>query len=217
MRKLVLLAAVAVLSIPTSGQTQGPAERNPTPRDLLQGTMGGQTTTGPAAARAAPVSALEFVRNATISDMYEIQSSQLAAQRSQNQQVKQFAQEMVQDHTKTTDELQQLVRQMPPAGAQPQTGAGGAAVAPGATFQVPTQLDPEHQQMLIQLQNAQGAEFDRLYARQQVMAHQDAVDMFRNYSQDGDNPQLRDWAGKTLPDLQDHLQKAQALQRGVSG
>jgi putative membrane protein len=50
-----------------------------------------------------------------------------------------------------------------------------------------------------------------------VTAHQQAVDMFRNYSQSGDTPQLKQWAAKTLPDLQQHLQMAQSLQQTVKG
>jgi putative membrane protein len=47
-----------------------------------------------------------------------------------------------------------------------------------------------------------------------MQAHLLAVDLFRNYSQAGDDPQLKQWASATLPTLQRHLQKVQALRSG---
>ncbi len=189
MRKLALFATVATLAaMPALAQTQ---TQGTTTRPGTTATQG--------ASRAEAVSAAEFVHMAAMSDMYEIQSSRLAEQHSQNAQVKQFAQEMLRDHQKTTNELQNLVRQ-----------AGSTA-----HWQMPQSLDQQHMQKIQQLQNARGAEFDRHYVTQQMQAHQMAVDLFRNYSQHGDNAQLRQWASNTLPALQDHLQKAQQLQRGM--
>jgi putative membrane protein len=221
MKTLVLLATTAILATapalaqqsqtvppsasPTLGQPAGPGA----PANQAGAVAG-------AATRAEVVSALEFVRKAAISDMYEVQSSQLAMQRSQNAQIRQFAQEMVQDHQKTTNQLQELVRQVPAAGA-PGTAGGGAAVTTGATFQFPMQLDAEHMQKIQQLQQAQGAEFDRLYVQQQVMAHQTAVDMFQNFARAGDTPRLQQFAQQTLPDLQDHLRKVQQIQSSLRG
>jgi len=45
----------------------------------------------------------------------------------------------------------------------------------------------------------------------QVQAHQEAVDLFTKYSQSGDNPDLKQWATKILPDLKEHLRMAQQL------
>jgi predicted outer membrane protein len=76
-------------------------------------------------------------------------------------------------------------------------------------------MDPEHEQIMQRLTQAQGAEFDRLYMQAQVEAHQKAVDLFTAYSQRGDQAELKQWAAKTLPTLQNHLQQAQQIQRAL--
>jgi putative membrane protein len=48
----------------------------------------------------------------------------------------------------------------------------------------------------------------------QVSAHKDAVSLFERYAKGGDNAKLKDWAGKTLPHLQHHLEMAQSLNKG---
>jgi putative membrane protein len=45
----------------------------------------------------------------------------------------------------------------------------------------------------------------------QVSAHKDAVSLFERYAKGGDNPKLKDWAGKTLPALQHHLEMTQTM------
>jgi putative membrane protein len=50
----------------------------------------------------------------------------------------------------------------------------------------------------------------------QVSAHKDAVSLFERYSKSGDNAKLKDWAGKTLPALQHHLDMAQQLDKNRS-
>lgn len=244
MKTLVLLATTAILAsapaLAQQAQTVPPSASPTLGQPTGPGAPANQAATGAAASRAEVVNAVEFVRKAAIGDMYETQSSQLASQRAQNQQVKQFAQEMVQDHTKTTQQLQQLVQRLHTGGAAAPGAATGAttttttaggttttgAAAPGggaATAQgqvavtLPQSLDAEHQQMIQRLQQAQGAEFDRLYVQQQTQAHQNAVDLFQNYARAGDVAELRQWAQQTLPDLQDHLRKVQQLQGGLRG
>jgi putative membrane protein len=136
-----------------------------------------------------------------MSDLYEMEASRLAEQRSQTAEVKRFAQHMLRDHGKTTGELKAMLPQL--------QGVSGS--------QVPTSLDQQHQALMQQLQAAQGAEFDRLFAQQQVQSHQTAVDLFRAYAQSGDDARLKQWASQTLPSLEGHLRDAQQLQRGTQG
>src|SRR4029079_1187215 len=120
------------------------------------------------------------------------QSSQLAEQKSQDQQIKQFAQRMIQEHTKASNELK-------------------SAAQEAKNVQLPNALDQEHKEKLQQLQQANGRQFDQLYAQVQLQGHQKAVGLFQNYAQNGDNPQLKQFAQKTLPVLQHHLQMAENL------
>jgi putative membrane protein len=135
----------------------------------------------------------EFVTKVAISDMFEIQSSQLALEKKADADTQPFAQKMVTDHQKTSKELKALID-------------GGKVEAT-----LPTALDAEHQKMLTDLKAKNGRDFDVAYDQIQQKAHQEAVALFDAYSKQGDNPDLKSWAAKTLPDLKEHLSMAQKL------
>jgi putative membrane protein len=139
-------------------------------------------------------STADFVKEVAISDMFELQSNKLAEDRG-NAAEKSFAAMMIKDHTKTSDELKALVK-------------GGDVKA-----ELPTALDSSHQSKLDKLNGYKGADFSSEFDSQQVGAHKDAVSLFERYAKGGDNPKLKDWAGKTLPALQHHLEMAQALNK----
>lgn len=136
----------------------------------------------------------DFVKQATISDMFEIQASKLAEQKG-NAAEKTFAQQMVSDHTKTSSELKSMV-------------TGGKVKA-----DLPTQIDDAHRSKIDKLTNAKGADFSEIYIDQQVSAHKDAVSLFDRYARGGENAELKAWAGKTLPALRHHLEMAQNLEK----
>jgi putative membrane protein len=137
----------------------------------------------------------DFVKEAATSDMFEIQSSQLAQERG-NASQKTFAAIMIKDHTKTTEDLKSMVSR-------------GDVKA-----DLPTALDSSHQSELDKLKGLKGAEFSARYDKDQVSGHKDAVSLFERYAKSGDNPKLKDWAGKTLPTLRHHLEMAQDLEAG---
>jgi putative membrane protein len=134
----------------------------------------------------------DFVKEAAISDMFELQSSKLAEEKGTAEE-KRFAGQMITDHTKTTNELKNLVE-------------GGKVKA-----QIPTKLDTSHQSKLDKLKNASGKHFSSDFNSDQVTAHKDAVSLFERYAKSGDNPELKGFAGKTLPTLRHHLEMAQEL------
>jgi putative membrane protein len=137
----------------------------------------------------------DFVKEAAISDMFEIQSSQFAQERG-NAREKTFAATMIKDHTKTTDDLKSMV-------------SSGEVKA-----ELPTALDSPHQSQLDKLKSLKDADFSSRYDQDQLSGHKDAVSLFERYAKSGDNPQLKDWAGKTLPTLRHHLEMAQDLTAG---
>ncbi|MGP9811299.1 DUF4142 domain-containing protein [Rhodopseudomonas sp. NSM] len=139
-------------------------------------------------------STADFVKQAAISDMFEIQSNKLAEAKG-NAAEKAFAKQMVADHTKTSNELKSLV-------------SGGKVTA-----QLPTALDDAHQSKLEKLKTATGAEFSETFIDQQVSAHKDAVSLFDRYARGGENAELKNWAGQTLPALKHHLDMAQNLEK----
>jgi putative membrane protein len=146
----------------------------------------------PPAGSSAP-SAQDFVNKVAISDMFEIQSSQLALSKQADADTKPFAEKMVQDHQKTSSELKALVE--------------GSMVK----LTLPASLDSEHQNMLNELNAKSGGDFDQSYDQIQVKAHRDAVALFEAYSKSGEDSELKTWAGKTLPHLKEHLSMAQKL------
>jgi putative membrane protein len=135
----------------------------------------------------------DFIKEAATSDMLEIQSSKLAQQKG-NAAEKKFAEQMITDHTKTSSELKTMV-------------SGEMSVA------IPTALDDSSQKKLDKLRNSKPEDFAAEYDRMQVSAHKDAVSLFERYAKGGDDPKLKDWAGKTLPALQHHLEMAQDMNK----
>ncbi|MET0220648.1 MAG: DUF4142 domain-containing protein [Tardiphaga sp.] len=141
----------------------------------------------------APTTA-DFVKEVAISDMFEIQSNKLATEKG-NAAEKTFAAMMVTDHTKTSTELKAMV------------GSGKVKA------DLPTALDSAHQSKLDKIKGESGKDFSSDFSSQQVSAHKDAVNLFERYAKGGDNAELKDWAGKTLPTLQHHLDMAQKLDK----
>jgi putative membrane protein len=145
----------------------------------------------------APTTA-DFVKEVAISDMFEIDSSKLAQDKG-NAPEKTFASQMVTDHTKTSTELKTLV-------------SSGKVKA-----DLPTALDSSHQSKLDKLKGESGKDFSSDYGSMQVSAHKDAVSLFQRYAKGGDNSDLKDWAGKTLPVLKHHLEMAENLKKKSGG
>ncbi|HEY8618318.1 DUF4142 domain-containing protein [Phenylobacterium sp.] len=162
----------------------------------MDGGASSAMNSGSAAAAAAPTTATAFLAEAARSDMYEIQSSQLAQTRGSSQAVKDFAAQMIRDHTNSTQMVMEAAR------------AGGMTPPP------PPPLDARRRGMLDQLRGASGPAFDRMYVSQQLMAHQEALALHSGYAQNGDNAALRGAAGKIAPIVQQHLSHVQGMQPG---
>jgi putative membrane protein len=135
----------------------------------------------------------DFIKEAAMSDMLEIEAAKVAQQKG-NADEKKFAEHMITDHSKTSSELKSMVD----------------GELKGA---IPTALDDASQKKLDKLKNAKPDDFAGKYDPMQVSAHKDAVSLFERYAKGGDNTKLKDWAGKTLPALQHHLEMAQAMDK----
>ena len=135
-------------------------------------------------------SAQTFVDKAAVGGMFEMESSQLALKMSENLDVKQFADMMVNDHGKANAELKSLADEQ------------------GLT--VPSSLDEEHAALVKTLAKA-GDQFDAAYAKAQLDAHEAAVELFENYASKGENKELQMFAVATLPTLHGHLEKIKEI------
>lgn len=139
----------------------------------------------------APVNAATYLQMAASGDQFEIQSSQLALQKTQEPALRSFAQMLIDDHTSLSSTL------------------ANAARTAGLTAPAPV-LSAKHSQMLDALRAA-GADFDTTYRQQQVLAHAEAAGLHRSYATSGDVAVLRTAAAATLPIVERHLQQAQSM------
>jgi putative membrane protein len=130
----------------------------------------------------------EFVSKAGMAGLAEMQMANLALQKTSNADVKAFAQRVITDHSKSNAEL--------------------AEFATTKGLALPTELAAESKAGFDHLESLNGAEFDKAYMQHMVEDHQKAVALFQNASANATDPDLKAWAGRTLPTLQAHLQLA---------
>ncbi|HLL12961.1 MAG TPA: DUF4142 domain-containing protein [Rubrivivax sp.] len=185
MSKAVAVAALAAASCAVFAQ----ATATPSP---ATGTAAPATRGTASAARTDALSRADrkFVEEAAQAGMAEVEHGNLAAQRATNPQVKQYAQRMVQDHTKSNDELKTI--------------ASARGITP------PTAMDRKHHRAMEKLGKANGAEFDREYMKHMVDDHKKTVSLFEKQAKSGKDGDLKSFAVKTLPILQEHLALAQS-------
>ena len=132
-----------------------------------------------------------FIMDAAMGGLEEVELGRVAAQQGMSAEVKQFGQRMVDDHSQANSELMTL------------------ASSKGITL--PTELDQKHRAEVTKLSAMSGAEFDREYTKMMVSDHRKDVSEFEKQSTRGTDPDLKAFASKTLPTLQEHLRMAEAL------
>ena len=134
-----------------------------------------------------------FVRDAAEGGMAEIADAQVAQQKSNADNVKQFAGTMITDHTKANDELKSIAQSkgvsLPSGPSLMQKGANTRLSATPA------------------------GSFDQSYASHEVSDHEEDIKTFRKEASSGGDPDLKAYAQKTLPILEHHLEMAKALRK----
>jgi putative membrane protein len=146
----------------------------------------------------APPAASDFAAMAAQSDDYEIQAGRDALTQAADPRVRAFAQEMVDAHTRTSQNLRSA------------TAAANLSAPQSA-------ISGDQARLLSALQSLRGAEFDRTYIRQQVLAHNQALAVTQNYASAGAEPNLRGAAQATLPVIKHHLEMAEQLRAALGG
>jgi putative membrane protein len=121
----------------------------------------------------------------------EVQLSKLAADRAASPDVKQLAQRLVQDHTKANQELMTLAK--------------------GKDISLPKDVDDTHEDVVKLFSALEGGQFDREFLSYQVMHHEKDVAAFSVQAKDGQDAELKAFAAKQLPILQEHLQQVRQL------
>jgi putative membrane protein len=132
-----------------------------------------------------------FAMMAADGGLAEVQLGKLAADNASSPEVKQVAQRLVQDHTKANQEL--------------------LTIAEKKDISVPKRLDGTHEDVVKLFSRLEGAQFDREFLRYQVMHHEKDVAAFTLQAKEGQDPDLKAFAAKQLPVLQEHLQQVRSL------
>jgi putative membrane protein len=145
-----------------------------------------------------------FVSDASDAGAAEVAHGQLAIIRASNPEVKSFAQRMLDDHTKANQDLMQLATIK---GLTPRSGM----TSESTLTKQQAQLKGKSRDMMSKWSKLSGAEFDREYMKAQVKDHEKAVSLFEKEASGGSDPDLKSFAGKTLPKLKDHLQMAREV------
>jgi putative membrane protein len=133
-----------------------------------------------------------FVQTAVVANLFEVESSKLALERSKSPAIKAFAKRMVDDHSAAGVAITETLNE-------------AKLSAP------PFKLDARHQALLDELRAKEGADFDRTYLDMQHKAHADAVELFKGYAVSGDNATLKATAARVLPKLEQHLAQVSQL------
>ncbi len=129
-----------------------------------------------------------FVRDATCGSSAEVDLGQLAKDKGQNDAVRAFGQQMIDDHTKANKELADLA------------GRKGVAVT--------TELKPKHKNLKESLSKLSGVAFDKQYIREMLKEHAATIAAFEKEASQGKDTELNAWVVQTLPTLKAHLQMA---------
>jgi putative membrane protein len=212
MRKVGLAAvALAVAVAVACGEGRDQGTQDATRNDTI-GTGGEArdttTVTGDTRTEGAPADLQGWVQDITMHNTAEIELGKIAGERASNAQVKQYGQMMVKDHTMAGAELKQSV---------------------SGKIQVQERMDEKHRDLAQKLRGLQGMEFDREYINAMIDGHQEVKGMLENRANEAKNtgaaanrnPQdtatdqvetaVNQWAAKTLPAVERHLQRAEQL------
>ncbi len=140
---------------------------------------------------------LAFMNSAAPGNMAEVELGKMASTKAASNDVKQFGQKMVEDHSKANDELKQLAAQK--------------------KVMLPPDVMPGHKQLMEKLSKLSGADFDKEYVAAMVADHEKDVAAFENVSKTAADADVKAFATKTLPTLKMHLEmiKAMAGKMGV--
>jgi putative membrane protein len=133
----------------------------------------------------------KFAMEAAMGGMMEVELGRLAAQKGASDEVRQFGQRMVDDHSKANEQLTQI--------------ASTKGLTP------PSALDAKHQAEMQKLSALSGEKFDKEYVKMMVKDHKKDVGEFQKEAGRGADPDIKAFAASALPTLREHLQMIQRI------
>jgi putative membrane protein len=144
-------------------------------------------------AAAAPMTDQKFLDFAAQADMTDAHLGQMAAGQARSQSVKDYAQTLVNDHTKDYGQL--------------------SVIAAHASLTIPKGIDAAHGRTIAPFKALKGTAFDVRYLHEVISGHTNAISVYKREAADAHNPELKAYASQTLPTLQKHLDGAKDLER----
>jgi putative membrane protein len=189
---LTMATAVAVAPAWALAQSSAPAQ--PATKDKSATTT--DRTAGKNGSGKLASGEQKFVSEALKHGMAEVELGKLASEKASNEAVKQFGQKMADDHGKAGEELKKI--------------AQDKGVTP------PTEMDGKHKRLHDRLSKLSGAQFDRAYMDEMVKEHRNDVKEFQREANRAKDTDVKGFASKTLPTLQEHLKQAESVRSQVS-
>jgi putative membrane protein len=188
---ICIAAPVALAQSPADGQTPGAAIDStpgttpiPNPADNL-GHMGGVN-----AGQQASIDKI-FLKKAMQGSLAEVQLGELTLKKSDNDQVKQFARKMIDDHTKLNDQMRPVAQRL--------------------GVDIPTEVSKKDKSLMSKMQDLSGAAYDQVYIKNMVKDHKQDLSDFHMEASNAHDPSLKDAAAQGSKTIADHLQMAQQL------
>lgn len=178
---IVVVALLMTFAIGSSAQEPSPPRPQPQPAPSASTAQASDST---------------FVMKAAHANIAEVELGKLALKKSQNDEVKKFAQRMVDDHGKAANELK--------------------AIASRKNVTWPKELDADHKSLESQLSKLSSPAFDQAYMEAMVEGHGKVAKEVRTESQSGKDPEVKAWAAKTLPTVEAHLKEAERVSGKVN-
>ncbi len=139
----------------------------------------------------------DFVKKAAKGNLAEVELGRLALQKSSSSEVKQFASRMIKDHSKANQKL--------------------SALAASKGVDVPTSVSLGSDVSMAHLKMLSGKSFDDAYIKMMVDDHKEDVSAFQKEADSSQDPEVKEFAAKTLPTLQAHLTKIEQIQNDFPG
>jgi putative membrane protein len=138
----------------------------------------------------------EFVKEAAQANFAEIAVSQLAQTKAESPDVKSFAQRMIADHSQANSELAQIAKTQ--------------------NLKVPLDADLKHKASMTMLKTRKGESFDSAYMKEMDKDHQKAIALFQAAASSSKlSPELKEFATKTLPKLEQHHQLVAQVEQSL--
>lgn len=132
-----------------------------------------------------------YFREMAQDNLAEVQAGKLAQQRAQNDEVKQFAEKMVEDHGRMLEEQRTMAK--------------------SKGVDMPRQPAKAQQSAMRKLRDAKGGQFDRAYMSHMVEDHEKGLKKVREAAKNAKDPELKAMAEKAAPDIEKHLQMAKQI------